>query len=142
MIIKKISEIINPNFHSFWKAINSDNYLFHVLKGGRASAKSTHIAIWIIVNAMKNPVTTLCIRRVGNTLTESVFEQLKEAIEFLGVTHLWKIQKSPLQLIFVPRGNKIIFRGADDSNKIKSIKMSKYPITTLWVNISAHIKPV
>ena len=129
---KRISDIINPNFHSFWKAINSDKYLFHVLKGGRASAKSTHIAIWIIKNAMKNPITTLCIRKVGNTLSESVYEQLKEAIEFLGVSHLWKCQKSPLQLIYTPRGNKIIFRGADDPAKIKSIKMSKYPLSIVW----------
>lgn len=98
MIIKKISDIINPNFREFWKAANSNKYLFYVNKGGRASAKSTHIAIWLIVNAMKNPITTLCIRRVGNTLAESVFEQLKEAIDFLGVAHLWKVQKSPLQI--------------------------------------------
>ena len=129
---KRISDIINPNFHSFWKAINSDKYLFHVLKGGRASAKSTHIALWIIKNAMQNPITTLCIRKVGNTLSESVYEQLKEAIEFLGVSHLWKCQKSPLQLIYTPRGNKIIFRGADDPAKIKSIKMSKYPLSIVW----------
>ena len=69
---KRISDIINPNFYSFWKAINSDKYLFHVLKGGRASAKSTHIAIWTIKNAMKNPITTLCIRKVGNNLSHSI----------------------------------------------------------------------
>ena len=94
---KRISDIINPNFHSFWKAINSDKYLFYVLKGGRASAKSTHVAIWLIYAMMKFPVTTLCVRKVANTLSDSVFEQLKEAIEILGVSHLWKIQKSPLQ---------------------------------------------
>lgn len=140
MLKVKISEVINSNFIPFWKAVNSNKYLYHVLKGGRASAKSTHIAIWIIINAMKSPVTTLCIRKVGNTLAESVFEQLKEAIEFLGVSHLWRVQKSPLQLIYIPRGNKIIFRGADDSSKIKSIKMSKYPITVLWVEELGEFK--
>ena len=69
---KKISEIINRNFHEFWKTINSNKYLFHVLKGGRASAKSTHIAIWLVLALMKYPVTCLCIRKVGNTLTDSV----------------------------------------------------------------------
>ena len=85
---KKISEI--KNFHEFWKTINSNKYLFHVLKGGRASAKSTHIAIWLVLALMKYPVTCLCIRKVGNTLTESVFEQLKEAIDILNVGHVWK----------------------------------------------------
>ncbi|MBP3931152.1 MAG: PBSX family phage terminase large subunit [Peptostreptococcaceae bacterium] len=129
---KRISEIINKNFYEFWKTINSDRYLFHVLKGGRASAKSTHIAIWLVLALMKHPVTCLCIRKVGNTLAESVFEQLKEAIDILNVGHVWKIQKSPLQLIYIPRGNKFIFRGADDPAKIKSIKMSKYPIAFVW----------
>ena len=137
---KRISEIINKNFYEFWKVINSNNYLFHVLKGGRASAKSTHIAIWLVLALMKYPVTCLCIRKVGNTLAESVFEQLKEAIEILNVGHVWKIQKSPLQLIYIPRGNKFIFRGADDPAKIKSIKMSKFPIAFVWFEELAEFK--
>ena len=137
---KRISEIINKNFYEFWKVINSNNYLFHVLKGGRASAKSTHIAIWLVLALMKYPITCLCIRKVGNTLAESVFEQLKEAIEILNVGHVWKIQKSPLQLIYIPRGNKFIFRGADDPAKIKSIKMSKFPIAFVWFEELAEFK--
>ena len=137
---KKISEIINKNFYEFWKTINSNKYLFHVLKGGRASAKSTHIAIWLVLALMKYPVTCLCIRKVGNTLAESVFEQLKEAIEILNVGHVWKTQKSPLQLVYIPRGNKFIFRGADDPAKIKSIKMSKFPIAFVWFEELAEFK--
>lgn len=137
---KKISEIINKNFYEFWRTINSNKYLFHVLKGGRASAKSTHIAIWLVLALMKYPVTCLCIRKVGNTLAESVFEQLKEAIDILNVSHVWKAQKSPLQLIYIPRGNKFIFRGADDPAKIKSIKMSKFPIAFVWFEELAEFK--
>lgn len=137
---KRISEIINKNFHEFWKTISSNKYLYHVLKGGRASAKSTHIAIWLVLALMKYPVTCLCIRKVGNTLAESVFEQLKEAIDILNVGHVWKIQKSPLQLIYIPRGNKFIFRGADDPAKIKSIKMSKFPIAFVWFEELAEFK--
>ena len=137
---KKISEIINKNFYEFWKTINSNKYLFYVLKGGRASAKSTHIAIWLVLALMKYPVTCLCIRKVGNTLAESVFEQLKEAIDILNVGHVWKVQKSPLQLVYIPRGNKFIFRGADDPAKIKSIKMSKFPIAFVWFEELAEFK--
>ena len=137
---KRISEIINENFYEFWRTINSNKYLFHVLKGGRASAKSTHIAIWLVLALMKYPVTCLCIRKVGNTLAESVFEQLKEAIDILNVGHVWKVQKSPLQLVYIPRGNKFIFRGADDPAKIKSIKMSKFPTAFVWFEELAEFK--
>ena len=136
----RMSEKINDNFKPFWRACNSNKYLYYVLKGGRGSAKSTHIALKIIMDMMKYPITTLCVRKVGNTLAESVFEQLKEAIDMLGVSAYWKIQKSPLQLIYIPRGNKVIFRGADDPAKIKSIKISKFPLTYLWIEELAEFK--
>jgi phage terminase large subunit len=136
----KLSEIITPHFQSFWKVSKSHRYLKHVLKGGRGSSKSTHIALKLIVRMMESPVSALCIRKVGNTLAESVFEQLKEAIDMLGVSAYWQVNKSPLKLTYIPRGNSIIFRGADDPAKIKSIKMSKFPLAILWIEELAEFK--
>ncbi|MNB80562.1 Phage terminase large subunit [compost metagenome] len=136
----KLSEIVTPHFKSFWRASNSHRYLKHVLKGGRGSSKSTHIGLRLIKDMMKYPVTALVIRKVARTLEESVFEQLKEAIEFLGVSAYWRVMKSPLQLIYLPRGNKIIFRGADDPLKLKSIKVSKFPIAFMWIEELAEFK--
>lgn len=136
----KLSNIVTPAFRSFWQASNSRKYLRHVCKGGRGSAKSTHIALKIIVDMMRYPVTALCVRKVARTLEESVFEQLKEAIDMLGVTEYWREVKNPLQLVYLPRGNKIIFRGADDPLKIKSIKVAKFPIAFLWIEELAEFK--
>lgn len=58
----------------------------------------------------------------------------------MGVSEYWRVLKSPLQLIFIPRGNKIIFRGADDPLKIKSIKVSKFPIAFMWIEELAEFK--
>ncbi|MGF7049145.1 PBSX family phage terminase large subunit [Paenibacillus sp. DS2015] len=136
----KLSEKITPHFHSFWKVSNSHKYLKHVLKGGRGSGKSAQVALKLIKDMMKYPVTTLCVRKVARTLEESMFEQLKEAIEMLGVDQYWRVVKNPLQLIYTPVGNKIIFRGADDPVKLKSIKMSKFPIAFLWIEEMAEFK--
>lgn len=136
----KLSEKVTPKFQEFWRASNSRKFLRHVCKGGRGSAKSSHIAMKVIKDMMKYPVTTICIRKVARTLEESVFEELKEAIDRLGVSAYWKVMKSPLQLIYVPRGNKIIFRGADDPMKIKSIKVSKFPIAFMWIEELAEFK--
>jgi phage terminase large subunit len=133
-------KLYTSHFLPFWVAAEERKYLKYVLKGGRGSAKSTHIGFKIIEDMMVYPVTTLCIRKVANTLAESVFEQLKEAIEMMNVSHLWKVQKSPMQLIYLPRGNKVIFRGADDPSKIKSIKMSKFPVAFLWIEELAEFK--
>ncbi|EGT4825397.1 PBSX family phage terminase large subunit [Clostridioides difficile] len=137
---RKISEIINKNFYEFWKVSNSNKYLYHVLKGGRASAKSTHIAFWLTMAMVKYPVNTVCFRKVGNTIMDSVYEQLKETIEIFGLTHLFQFKKSPMEIIFIPRGNKFIFRGLDDPQKIKSIKSAKYPIAFAWFEEVAEIK--
>ena len=137
---KRLSEIFNDNFKRFYKEAKNDNYLYYVLKGGRGSAKSTHIAFTLILEIIKKPITILCVRKVGNTLSESVYEQLKEAIDMLGLEHLFECKKSPLQIVYKPRGNKVIFRGADDPSKIKSIKISKFPLTTLWIEELAEFK--
>lgn len=136
----RLSNLVTPHFRSFWKASNTRRYLRHVLKGGRGSAKSTHAALKMITDMMRYPVSALCVRKVARTLEESVFEQLREAIDMLGVAMYWRVMKNPLQLIYLPRGNKIIFRGADDPLKLKSIKMSKFPLAFLWIEELAEFK--
>ena len=135
---KRISDLIAPAFYGPWRAL--DRYTSVVLKGGRNSGKSTTTSIWIIKQLMQKPINALVVRKVGETLRESVFEQLKEAIEILGVTSHWQARVSPLSLRYVPTGTRIIFRGADKPEKIKSIKTSEYPIAILWVEELAEFR--
>ncbi len=135
-----LTKIFTLHFQRFFDKVRKRKHLRYVAKGGRNSAKSTHIAMIVILLVMRYPITFLVVRKVGNTLRESVFEQLKEAIEMLGVGDKWEAKASKLELIYLPRGNKIIFRGADDPMKIKSIKMSKYPIAGLWIEEAAEFK--
>jgi PBSX family phage terminase large subunit len=136
----KLSEIITPKFWEFHEVFKKSLYTYYVLKGGRSSGKSTTAAIELILELVKNPITILCVRKVGNTLSESCYEQLKEAISMLGMDRYFKSNQSPLRITYKPRGNSIIFRGADDPAKIKSIKMSKFPITVLWIEELAEFK--
>lgn len=136
----RMSEKVLPAFHDFWKTSADSQYLYKVLKGGRNSSKSTHISLRIIFDLMKDPVNALVIRKVANTLAESVFEQLLWAIDYLGVSKYWKVTRSPLGLYYLPRGNRIIFRGADEPTKIKSIKTHKFPITILWIEELSEFK--
>lgn len=129
----RLSDKVLPAFHEFWLACNEDKYLYKVLKGGRNSSKSTHISLRIIYEMMKYKTNALVIRKVAATLSESVFEQLIWAIDYLNVGPYWKATKSPLGLTYLPWGNRIIFRGGDEPQKIKSIKTSKYPLTILWI---------
>ena len=71
-------------------------------------------------------------RRVKDVLRGSVFEQMLWAIEKLGVLPEWEVTYSPLKLTYKPTGQVILFKGADNPKKVKSIKVSKGYIKYLW----------
>ena len=62
----------------------------------------------------------MAVRRVGNSIKDSVYSQLIWAIEKLKVSHLWEMKKASPELVYKPTGQRILFRGADDVTKIKS----------------------
>ena len=70
------------------------------------------------------------MRKVGNTLKDSVYNQIIWAIEQLGLTSEFRILKSPLEIIYKPTGQTIYFRGLDDPLKAKSIKPTFGVITS------------
>ena len=78
----RISEIIAPAFYGVHKAIREDDKTHFMLSGGRGSCKSSFVSIEVVLGIMKNPdANAVVIRKVGNTLRGSVFEQLLWAIE-------------------------------------------------------------
>jgi PBSX family phage terminase large subunit len=112
------------------KAHNHTEYLFF---GGRGSTKSSFISLVIIYLLVNNPeMHALATRQVANTLRDSVYSQLVWAINELGVSAHFKCTTSPLEITYIPTGQKIYFRGADNPEKIKSIKPSFGYIGLLW----------
>lgn len=137
---KRMSDFIPRAFHSVWRAAFDPSKLHVVCKGGRGSGKSSDIAHIIVQMIMRYAVNAVCIRKVDRDLQESVFEQIMWAIEEQGVRHLFKINKSPLKITYVPRGNQIIFRGLQDPNRLKSLKSSRFPYAIAWVEELAEFK--
>ena len=98
-------------------------YTHFEASGGRGSAKSTWASMTVIRLVMEHPdIHALVLRKVANTLRDSVYTQYLWSIDALGVSEYWEARKSPLELIYRPTGQKIMFRGADDPMKLKSIK--------------------
>lgn len=89
---------------------------------------------------MRYAVNAVCIRKTDNTLEQSVYEQLKWAISEQKVTHLFKFNKSPLRITYLPRGNYIVFRGAQNPERIKSLKDSQFPFAIGWIEELAEFK--
>jgi phage terminase large subunit len=121
---------VGGGYNDFW---NSQKR-YRVLKGGKGSKKSTTTALNMIFRLMKYPESNLLVvRAVMNTHRDSTFAQLKWAQEKLGVAHLWKNTVSPLEMIYIPTGQKILFRGFDDVLKLASTTVEKGYLCWVWV---------
>ena len=122
---------IPRSFVDIYRDIENRKYYEYWLEGGRGSDKSS---IWseIVAELLENNpnMCALLIRKVGNTLKDSVFSQMQWGIDKLGETYPevpthWKPTKSPLEINNTETGQIIYFRGADDPVKIKSIRPPK-----------------
>ena len=122
--------IIGGGYGKFWK----DQSRYRVLKGGKGSKKSTTTALNLIYRLMKYPDSNLLVvRAVMNTHRDSTFAQLKWAQEKLGVSHLWQNNVSPMEMTYIPTGQKILFRGFDDVLKLASTTVSKGYLCWVWI---------
>lgn len=131
----KSNELFPYNYNEEFKAIHDPEHKYteFVNAGGRGSIKSSFISENIILLILKNPeYNGLIVRKVSNTLRDSVYNQIKWACEKLGVSHLFNFTLAPLQATYTPTGQTIYFRGADDPLKIKSIKTTSGYIALLW----------
>lgn len=129
----RLSDLIAPSFYDVHAAIRNEKYTHYWLKGGRGSTKSSFISIEIILGIMQHPdANAVAIRKVGMYLKDSVYEQLIWAIDKLGVSEYWQIKLSPLELIYIPTGQRILFRGADKPQKLKSTKVRNGYIRYIW----------
>ena len=127
------AEQIAGTFADAYRDILRHGHSEYVFHGGRGSTKSTFVSLATIMLVENNPqLHALAVRKVGTTLRDSVFSQLKWAIAELGHEEQWKYTVSPLEMTFIPTGQKIYFRGADDPLKIKSIKPEFGAIGILW----------
>lgn len=117
-------QFIGPAFDEVADDVKRHGHTHYDLSGGRGSLKSSFVSLIVPPLLIGNPGThALVLRKVGNTIRDSVYSQYMWAIGELGMAHLWKAQRTPMELIYKPTGQKIMFRGADDPMKIKSIKV-------------------
>ncbi|MBM6628571.1 PBSX family phage terminase large subunit [Mammaliicoccus vitulinus] len=136
----RLSELIPKHFHDLWRATKNEDILNIVAKGGRGSGKSSDISIIIIQLIMRYPMNAVVVRKTDNTLATSVFEQIKWAIEEQKVSHLFKVKVSPMEITYIPRGNRIIFRGAQNPERLKSLKDSRFPFSIMWIEELGEFK--
>ena len=137
----RLSDIIGPAFYETHKLIDMGVIDEAVESGGRASLKSSYVGTEVVLQLVKHPdCHALVTRQVGDTMRDSVYAQILWAIDKLGLTTKFKCTQSPLQCTYLPTGQRILFRGLDDPQKIKSIKLPFGYIGILWFEEADQIK--
>ena len=135
----KLSNIIAPSFYGVHRDIRNNRYTHYWLKGGRGSTKSSFVSVEIILGIMKNQnANCVALRKVAGTIKDSIYAQLQWAVNALGVEKHWHSKINPMELIYTPTGQKIIFRGTDDPVKLKSTKFKTGYCKYIWYEETAE----
>lgn len=122
----RLSEKIGSAFYNVAHDVFHHGHTHYDFSGGRGSLKSSTVSILVVLLIMQEQnknIHAVVLRKVANTIRDSVFAQYIWAIGELGAAAYWESKVSPMELIYKPTGQKIMFRGADDPMKIKSIKV-------------------
>lgn len=102
-----------------------------ILYGGSSSGKTYSVAQMILLKSLMDEENTLVMRKVGATISKSVYEDFKVAAKQLRLTdHL--AFKDGIKQIKCRNGAKIDFGGLDDPEKIKGISNYKRVVLDEW----------
>lgn len=97
--------------HEFW------------MPGGRGSGKSSAVSQEIVAGMMEHPDRSAYVfMAVGEGMEGGPFEQVRWAIDRLGVSAVWESRKAPMAWRRTDTGQVIRFRGLDKAAKTKSTK--------------------
>lgn len=131
-----LQKTVGKNYLDFWNTKKR----YRVCKGSRGSKKSKTTALNMIHRLFQYPLANgLCVRRYSNTLRDSVYSDLKWAIHKLGLDAYFECTVSPMQIVRISTGQKILFRGLDDGLKITSISVDYGVLCFVWIEEAYEI---
>ena len=113
--------VFNPDFYHRLFDYSSFTEVYY---GGASSGKSHGVVQKVIVKSIQNwkyPRKVLWLRKVGTTIRDSIWEDVKLGLEAFGLLKYCKINNTNFE-IRLPNGAVFLFKGMDDPEKIKSVK--------------------
>jgi hypothetical protein len=129
----EVSDLVIPAFHDVLGDVMCHGHSHYWMHGGRGSTKSSFISVAILmVLLVHEDANAVVIRRFSNTLRDSAYEQVQWAIAELGLERYFRARVSPMELTYLPTGQRIVFRGADDPLKLKGTKFGHGYAAVVW----------
>ena len=137
-----IKDNVIPMYDDVLIDILEHKHTHYTFPGGRGSTKSSFVGgISVPLLVVQNPnCHAVCFRQVANTIQNSTFAQVTWGIYQLGLESLFSIPKTySTGITYLPTGQKILFMGMDDPNKVKSIKLPfGYVGITWWEELDQY----
>ncbi|ADA79893.1 putative tape measure protein [Lactobacillus phage phiPYB5] len=135
----KLSHMINPHFYPMW---NTDKP-YVICKGGRGSFKSSVISMRLVTKVkhwtmLGHKVNVVCVRENASYLHDSVYSQIRWALNMLHMDDEYHFYKSPLRITHKRTGSTFYFYGADDPMKLKSNIVDS--VIAVWFEEAANFK--
>lgn len=132
-----IQKNVNPHFKTVWQS----NKPYNVLKGGRNSFKSSVIVLKLVYMMIKyimqgEKANVVVIRKVANTIRDSVFNKVQWAISLFGLDNQFRATVSPFKIVHKRTGSTFYFYGQDDFQKLKSNDIGN--IIAVWYEEAAE----
>lgn len=132
-----VQKNINPHFKSVWVS----RLPYNVLKGGRNSFKSSVIVLKLIYMMARyiragETANVVVIRKVANTIRDSVFNKIWWAINLFGMSDEFDKTVSPFKITHRETGSTFYFYGQDDFQKLKSNDIGN--IIAVWYEEAAE----
>jgi len=117
-----IQKEVNPHFKPVWTSKKP----YNILKGGRNSFKSSVIALKLVYMMVKmisrgETANVVIIRKVANTIRDSVFNKIQWALNKFGILSEFKMTVAPFRITHKGTGSTFYFYGQDDFEKLKSM---------------------
>lgn len=133
----RVQENINPHFKSVWVS----SLPYNVLKGGRNSFKSSVIVLKLVYMMLRyiiigETVNIVVIRKVANTIRDSVFNKVWWALNLFGISGQFSKTVSPFKIVHKKTGSTFYFYGQDDFQKLKSNDIGN--IIAVWYEEAAE----
>lgn len=132
-----IQKNVNPHFKPVWKTKKP----YNILRGGRNSFKSSVIVLLLVYLMLQyltkgEKANIVVIRKVGNTIRDSVFNKIQWALGKFGMLDQFKPTVSPFKITHIGTGSTFYFYGQDDFQKLKSNDIDH--IIAVWYEEAAE----
>src|SRR5690625_8018138 len=101
-----VQEEVNPHFREVWTTKKP----YNILRGGRNSFKSSVIALKLVFMMLLyimrgEKANVVVIRKVANTLRDTVFEKIQWAIDKFGLSGQFKSTVAPFRITHIATGS-------------------------------------